>query len=120
MNIHQAVLAYSQSEKIKSSLIWATQLAEQTLGFQEPQKQTAGTLLRSLVGMIAQESALAHRLTGDTNWQEITRSIDMAVVMIESGVVHEAPFHLTKALSQTTSIAQRAMSFLREEGILKG
>lgn len=118
MNTHQAVMAYSQSEKIKSSLIWATQLAEQTLGFRDPPQPNTGVLLRSLVGMIAQESSLAHRLTADNNWVDVTRSIDMAAVMIESGVIQEAPFHLTKALSQTTSIAQRAMTFLRENGVL--
>ena len=38
--------------------------------------------------------------------------------MIHSGVGPEAVIHLTQALSQVTSIGQRSMSFLQEQGLL--
>jgi hypothetical protein len=42
----------------------------------------------------------------------------MAMVMIDSQVLHESAFHLTQALSQVTGIGQRSMSVLKQHGLL--
>ena len=39
-------------------------------------------------------------------WQEVEKSIDTAMVMINSNVAHEAGYHLTQALTQVTTIGQ--------------
>jgi hypothetical protein len=38
--------------------------------------------------------------------------------MINSNIAHEAGYHLTQALTQTTTIGQRSMSILTDEGLL--
>jgi hypothetical protein len=48
----------------------------------------------------------------------VDKSIDTAIVMINSKVVHEAGYHLTQALTQITTIGQRSMSLLKDEGLL--
>ncbi len=52
------------------------------------------------------------------SWDEVEKHIDMAMVMINSNMVQESGFHLTRSLSQVTGIAQRSMSVLKDEGIL--
>jgi hypothetical protein len=40
------------------------------------------------------------------------------MVMISSGVAHEAGYHLTQALTQVTTIGQRSMTILKDKGHL--
>jgi len=68
--------------------------------------------------MITHEVHLARKLADDVSWDEVEKHIDMAMVMINSNMVQESGFHLTRSLSQVTGIAQRSMSVLKDEGIL--
>jgi len=38
--------------------------------------------------------------------------------MINSNVAHEAGYHLTQALTQVTTIGQRSMTILKDDGLL--
>ena len=49
---------------------------------------------------------------------EVEKSIDTAMVMINSGVAHEAGYHLTQALTRVTTIGQRSMTILKDNGLL--
>jgi hypothetical protein len=68
--------------------------------------------------MIADESQLAGKITGDRRWYEIGKKINMALVMIDSGVPQETGFHLTQALSRVTHIGGQAAAVLKENGLL--
>jgi hypothetical protein len=48
----------------------------------------------------------------------VEKNIDTAMVMIDSSVAHEAGYHLTQALTQVTTIGQRSMSILKDNGLL--
>jgi hypothetical protein len=54
----------------------------------------------------------------DDAWDEIEKTIEKALVMINSGVAAESVVHLTQALSRITSIGHRSMTVLREKGLL--
>ena len=56
MQTDQAIKAFSQSEKIKAGLIWATQIAEVYLALPESEKAGAERILKTLIGMIASVS----------------------------------------------------------------
>ena len=112
--VKQAVSAYTQSEKVKSGLIWTGQIADQVAAMDGPGRRQAVMLLRTLVQMVADESVLAARLSGDSCWHEIVRMINMALVMIDSGVPQETNFHLTRALTRVTRIGGRAAEVLRQ------
>jgi hypothetical protein len=71
-----------------------------------------------LLGMVAQEMALAKVLTRVEHWQDGESHVEKAVVMVESGVAEEALLHLSRALSKVTNIAQESMSLLKESGLL--
>lgn len=118
MGPQKAIMAFSQSEKIKSGLIWVSQALELMSGLSVQEKQGAEKTIKAIVNMIASEVQLAGKVTADSSWEEVDKSIDQALVMINSNVASESVVHLTQALSQVTGIAQRSMSFLKEEGLL--
>lgn len=118
MEINQAIMAFSQSEKVKSSLISASQSLQLLEGLPVPEKGGAQKVIKMNIDMILQEIQLAKNVSGDAFWGDIEKSIGKAIVMIDSGVAPESVVHLTQALSQTTSIGHRSMSVLREKGLI--
>ena len=116
-SVTSAVAAYAQSEKVKSGLIWICQIAEQVAAIEGPGRQQGVQLLETLARLVADESELAGRVTGDLRWYEIGKKINMALVMIRSGVPQETGFHLTRAISRVTRIGGQAASTLRDNGL---
>jgi hypothetical protein len=118
MKTNEAVTAFSQSEKIKAGLIWVSQILEFLQGLPDQQKQGGERVARILLGMVAQEIALAKVLTGIEQWKDAENHVEKAVVMVESGVAEESLLHLSRALSKVTNIAQESMVQLKESGLL--
>lgn len=118
MNESEAIMAFSQSEKVKSGLIWASQALGLLEGLPLPEKTGAEKTIRMKIDMMIQEIRLAGNITHDPAWSDIESILDQAMVMIASGVAPDSIVHLTQALSRVTSIGHRSMSFLREKGLL--
>ena len=118
MDPQKAIMAFSQSEKIKAGIIWLSHALE-LLG-SLPATETPGgqKIITALIDMVFLEIQLAKNVAGDEQWEIAEKSIDQATVMINSGVGPEAIIHLTQALSQVTSVGQRSMSYLKEQGLL--
>ncbi len=116
-SVKQAILAYAQSEKVKSGLIWICQISNQVTGMDGPERRQGLRLLKTLAHMVADESDLAGRITGDRCWHEIGKKINMALVMINSGVPQETAFHLTQALTRVTRLGGQAASVLKQRGL---
>jgi len=117
MNSKAAITEFSQSEKIKSGIIWTSQTLNLLSGMSEAEKKGAEAVLKTIIAMIGREVHLVRKATGDTAWMNAEKNIDMAMVMMDSGVAHEAAFHLTRALRQVTGKAQRSMSVLVDKGL---
>jgi len=115
--IKRAVAAFAQSEKVKSGLIWICQISDQVAALEGPGKEPAMGLLKCLAHMVADESDLAARVTGDRRWVDISQKINMALVMINSGVPQETGFHLTQALTRVTRIGGQAAALLKEKDL---
>jgi hypothetical protein len=118
MNVQHAIMTFTQSEKVKSGIIWATSSVEHLQRFLSDDRQGAITALRTFVGMIIREVHLSKKYSSEETWLEVEKHVDMALVMIDSGVPQEASFHLTRALTQVTSISHRSMKILKEQGLL--
>jgi hypothetical protein len=117
MTVQEAIVGFSQSEKAKAGIIWISQLIELTLGLPEEEKRGAEKLIKAQLSMIAQELRLALKTSKDEAWVEAEKHVDMAFVMANSGVLHECTFHLTRALSQVTTIGQRTLGMLSDKGL---
>ena len=118
MNIRQAILAFSQSEKIKAEIIGVTQALESLNGFPDRNRKGAEDMARIFISSILRDVHLSRKVTGESTWQEVEKNIDLALVMLDSGVAQESSYHLTRALSSVTDIGQRSMTFLRAKGLL--
>jgi hypothetical protein len=118
MHVNQAILAFSQSEKLKSGIIWASQIIEMYIALSESEKPGAERVLRTLINMIAAEIHVAKKAAPHDVWPDIEKDINTALVMLNSGVGHEAGYHLTQALTKVTTIGQQSMTFLTDEGLL--
>jgi hypothetical protein len=118
MNTKTAITAFSQSEKLKSGIIWATQIVDMLAEMSQNEKSGAEKSVKALIAMMGYESVIARRSTGDSAWINLEKDLDMALVMINSGVAHEATYHLSRALRQAAGIGSKSMSFLIENGVL--
>jgi hypothetical protein len=118
MQTADAITTFSQSEKIKGGLIWATQAVELFKALPEADKSGAEKIIKSLVDMIGSEILICKKTAPNELWQEVEKCIDTALVMINSNVAHEAGYHLTQALTQVTTIGQRSMTILKDDGLL--
>jgi hypothetical protein len=118
MKISEAILSFSQSEKIKSGLIWATHLLEAREAISPERRGGADQTVETLLGMIGYETQVIRNITKDKIWEEAEISINMALVMIRSNIPEESGYHLTNALTRVTSIGQRAMIALKEKDLL--
>ena len=118
MTPQTAISSISQGEKIKSGIIWATEIVNAISGYTPHEKTGAEKALTTLIRMIGFEAVLSRRTTKDASWIDVEKDIDMALVMLNSKVAHEAAFHLSKALQKTTSITQKSIKYLAGNGIL--
>jgi len=118
MNISEAILSFSQSEKIKSGLIWAIHLSEICESIPQNQRNGAEKILETLIDMIGHETRLTENMIREKAWVEAGESINMALVMVRSKVPEESSFHLTNAISRVTSFGQRAMIYLQDQECL--
>ncbi|KJS28733.1 MAG: hypothetical protein VR64_23125 [Desulfatitalea sp. BRH_c12] len=118
MDSRQAIISFSQSEKVKSGLIWCSQCTQILENLPPPEQQGALRVLQALIAMIANEVQVARQASGDPVWSEVDKFLNNARVMIESGVGHESGYHLTQALSQVNRIGQKSMTFLMTQGLL--
>jgi hypothetical protein len=118
MQISTAIKAFSQSEKIKSALIWATQIVEVYIALPESEKPGAERMLKTMIGMIGNEVHIAKKSAPSEIWLDAEKDIETALVMMNSGVPLESGYHLTRALTKVTTIGQKSMSVLIENGLL--
>ena len=118
MKTADAITTFSQSEKIKGGLIWVSQVIELYKALPEADKPGAEKVIKTLVDMIGNEILICKKSAPNERWLEVEKNIDTAMVMINSGVAHEAGYHLTQALTQVTTIGQRSMTILKDNGHL--
>jgi hypothetical protein len=118
MQIPDAITTFSQSEKIKAGLIWATQAVELCQALPETDKPGAEKIIKAIVGMIGSEIIICKKSAPNELWTEVEKNMDTAMVMINSNMVHEAAYHLTQALTRVTTIGQRSMSILKDRKLL--
>jgi len=118
MEIREAILSYSQSEKAKAGLLMASQLLEIYNGLPEHERHAAERFLRPLVAMIANEVHLSKKMTSADMWAGVEKSLNAALVMMNSGVLSEATYHVVQAISAVTTIGQRAMQHLINQKLL--
>jgi len=118
METKEAILAYAQSEKAKAGLLMASQLIEIYKGMPDHERHEAERFLRPLIAMIASEVYLSKKMTSADMWAGVEKSLNTALVMMNSGILAEAAYHVVQAISAATTIGQRAMQHLMDQKLL--
>ena len=118
MKSSEAIMAFSQSEKIKAGLIMIAGSLELLKNLPEEERRGASRIIYMDLSMLGHEVDLAKVVTGHEEWNEVERFLNKALVMFDSGIGEEALIHLSRALSQVTNIGQQSMSYLKETGLL--
>ena len=118
MQAKEAITAFSQSEKIKSSIIWASQAAEMFVGLPESEKKGAQKIVGAIIRMIGHEIHLCKKSAPHELWADVEKGVDLALVMVDSHVVHESVYHLTQALTKVTSIGHQSLTYLKDHGLM--
>jgi hypothetical protein len=118
METNEAIMAFSQSEKIKSGLIWVSQVLGLLQGLSGGERTGAEKVIHALLNMVGHEIKLARVIAGHKKWDDAEAYIDKAVTMVVSGVASEAQSQVSKALSKITNIDQESMSFLQAKGLI--
>lgn len=118
MTHQEAIMGFSQSEKIKGGIIWISSALQILDALQGMERRGAEAMIKTFLNLMAHDVQLSGRVSPQDGWIDVQTFMDQAVVMVESGVAAEAIHHLTQALSRVTNIGQRTMSYLRDEGLL--
>lgn len=118
METKEAITAFAQSEKIKSGIIWASQVADMFAGLSESEKQGAQKIVGAIIRMIGHEIHLCKKSAPHELWTDAEKSVDLALVMIDSHVVQESVYHLTQALTKVTSIGHQSLTYLKDHGLM--
>ena len=117
MEPRDATLLFSQADRIKAGLIWASALVEHLTALPEAEKRGALKGLTRLIEMLGNDIQMARRHAPAVSWDVAEKEVDLALVMIRSGVPLESTYHLTRALSRVTDMAQRALAVLKAAGL---
>jgi hypothetical protein len=118
MNASEAIMAFSQSEKIKTGLIMIAGSLELLKNLAGEEKRGASRIIYMDLSMLGHEVGLAKVVTGHEEWNEVERFLNKALVMFDSGIGEEALIHVSRALSQVTNIGQQSMSYLKQIDLL--
>ena len=118
MKSSEAIMAFSQSEKIKAGLIMIASSLELLKNLTGDEKRGASKIIYTDLNMLGHEVDLAKVVAGHVEWDEVERFLNKTIVMFDSGIGEEALIHVARALSQVTNIGQQSMSYLKDSGLL--
>jgi hypothetical protein len=118
MKSNEAIMAFSQSEKVKTGLIMIAGTLDLLKNLPEEEKRGASRVIYIDLSVLGHEVGLAKVVTGHEEWNEVERFLNKALVMFDSGIGEEAMIHVSRALSKVTNIGQQSMSYLKETGLL--
>jgi hypothetical protein len=118
MNSNEAIMAFSQSEKVKAGLIMIAGSLELLKNLAGEEKRGASRIIYMDLSMLGHEVGLAKVVTGHEEWNEVERFLNKALVMFDSGIGEEALILVSRALSKVTNIGQQSMSYLKQTNLL--
>ncbi len=118
MTEKEAILGFMMGERMKATLIIATQLAMVIEGLTDHEKGGADKVFSAFLRSLYRDIGLGHKVFPQEEWAEIRKELDAGLVMVDSKVSHGAMDSLTRAISQATTISNRAMTFLKNRGLL--
>jgi hypothetical protein len=118
MTEKQAILGFMMGERMKAALIVATHLTMVVEGLPEADRAGGNKVFSAYLNSLYRDIGLAHKVSAQDEWVDLRKELDGGMVMVESKVPEGAMDNLSRAISHATTISSRAMTFLKEKGLL--
>jgi hypothetical protein len=118
MTEKEAILNFMMGERMKASLIIGTQLAMVVEGLAAHEQEGASKVFSAFLRSLYREIGLGHKISSQEEWAKIRQELDSGLVMVDSRATQGAVDNLARAISYATTISDRAMTFLKEKGLL--
>ena len=118
MDVKSAIMAFSQSEKVKAALIFSSHALEAAEGMPEAEKRGAVRTVKTSLDLVGHEIRLAGSLSPEIPWEKVENRLERAMVMLDSGLGSEAVPLLTETLSRVTNIGLHSMETLKNRGLI--
>jgi hypothetical protein len=118
MTEKEAILDFMLGERMKSALIVATQMNMLIEGLPNHEKEGGNRVFSTFLRSLYRDIGLAHKVSPQEGWVKIREELDGSLVMVDSKVSHGAMDNLSRAITYATTISNKAMTFLKEKGLL--
>ena len=118
LDIKKAVTTFVYVERIKSELIIAARLLEETQNFKESEGESAKKLMLSFLNALQDETQMAYNVAREKNFEQATMKVWEATEKTRSKEYGEAIRCVSEAISIITTAGQPALQLLREKELL--
>ena len=118
LDIKKAVTTFVYVERIKSELIIAARLLEETQNLKENENEGAKRLALSFLNALQGETQMAYNVSREKNFEQAAMKVWEASERVRSGEYFEAIRCVSEAISITTTSGQPALQLLKERELL--
>ena len=118
LDIKKAVTTFVYVERIKSELIIAARLLEETQNLKENENEGAKRLALSFLNALQGETQMAYNVSREKNFEQAAMKVWETAERVRSGEYLEAIRCVSEAISITTTSGQPALQLLKEKGLL--
>ena len=118
LDIKKAVTTFVYVERIKSELIIAARLLEETQNLKENENEGAKRLALSFLNALQGETQMAYNVSREKNFEQAAMKVWEASERVRSGEYLEAIRCVSEAISITTTSGQPALQLLKERELL--
>ena len=118
LDIKKAVTTFVYVERIKSELIIAARLLEETQNLKENENEGAKRLALSFLNALQGETQMAYNVSREKNFEQAAMKVWETAERVRSGEYLEAIRCVSEAISITTTSGQPALQLLKERELL--
>jgi len=118
LDIKKAVTTFVYVERIKSELIIAARLLEETQNLKENENEGAKKLVLAFLNALQGETQMAYNVSREKNFEQAAMKVWETAERVRSGEYLEAIRCVSEAISITTTSGQPALQLLKEKGLL--
>jgi len=118
LDIKKAVTTFVYVERIKSELIIAARLLEETQNLKENENEGAKRLALSFLNALQGETQMAYNVSREKNFEQAAMKVWETAERVRSGEYLEAIQCVSEAISITTTSGQPALQLLKERELL--
>ena len=112
------ILGFMYAERLKSALLVTGQLLNALGDFQEGERAGGLKMFSFFLKAATSEMRLAARVMEYSDWHDLSKQLDLIEGYTRLGQMEAAREELSHTLSRVTSLGARAMTSLKEEGLL--